>query len=233
MIRKSIIAVLLTCTIATGALWAAGYWRQPTWTMGDGTLRHNRTLIVASLEVGTLVTRIEQRGEWKAGPLSSRTVFFRPSRIDVVAGIYYEFMPGERSRQPDMDDEYIRDEDGLSRTPGPLPITPDASTLSINDSGQVWRTYPEGAHGTQLNWIEYTTATSTWTVWIPLWIPCLLFGIYPTLALTRAAVVRHRRRRNGLCLRCGYDLTGNVSGVCSECGRGVNADRTAAGGLHR
>ena len=26
------------------------------------------------------------------------------------------------------------------------------------------------------------------------------------------------RRRHNLCLTCGYDLTGNVSGVCSECG---------------
>jgi len=29
-----------------------------------------------------------------------------------------------------------------------------------------------------------------------------------------------RRRRVGLCERCGYDLQGNVSGVCPECGLG-------------
>ena len=27
-----------------------------------------------------------------------------------------------------------------------------------------------------------------------------------------------RRKREGRCLRCGYDLTGNASGVCPECG---------------
>ncbi|MDB5302013.1 MAG: hypothetical protein JWO87_3676, partial [Phycisphaerales bacterium] len=27
-----------------------------------------------------------------------------------------------------------------------------------------------------------------------------------------------QRRRNGQCLACGYNLTGNTSGVCSECG---------------
>lgn len=27
----------------------------------------------------------------------------------------------------------------------------------------------------------------------------------------------------GLCVRCGYDLTGNVSGVCPECGTGMPA----------
>lgn len=26
------------------------------------------------------------------------------------------------------------------------------------------------------------------------------------------------RRMNGQCVRCGYDLTANVSGVCPECG---------------
>ena len=29
---------------------------------------------------------------------------------------------------------------------------------------------------------------------------------------------RDRRRRHGQCIECGYDLTGNVSGVCPECG---------------
>ena len=27
------------------------------------------------------------------------------------------------------------------------------------------------------------------------------------------------RYRDGLCLHCGYDLAGNVSGVCPECGK--------------
>ena len=29
---------------------------------------------------------------------------------------------------------------------------------------------------------------------------------------------RRRRRRTGSCARCGYNLTGNVSGTCPECG---------------
>ena len=28
---------------------------------------------------------------------------------------------------------------------------------------------------------------------------------------------RRRRRKRGLCLSCGYNLTGNTSGVCPEC----------------
>ena len=30
--------------------------------------------------------------------------------------------------------------------------------------------------------------------------------------------LRRQRRAKGLCVHCGYDLTGNVSGVCPECG---------------
>lgn len=51
----------------------------------------------------------------------------------------------------------------------------------------------------------------------------------PWLALrARRLYLRRRRRRLGLCLRCGYDLRGNTSGVCSECGRSIEAVR--AGG---
>ncbi len=38
----------------------------------------------------------------------------------------------------------------------------------------------------------------------------------------------HRKRRQrmllGHCRSCGYNLTGNVSGVCSECGEPVQGD---------
>jgi len=32
---------------------------------------------------------------------------------------------------------------------------------------------------------------------------------------------RGARRRNGLCVECGYNLTGNISGACPECGAAV------------
>lgn len=47
----------------------------------------------------------------------------------------------------------------------------------------------------------------------------LLFGAYPCLVFIRGPVRRFRRRRNGLCPQCGYNLRGNVSGRCLECGR--------------
>jgi hypothetical protein len=56
---------------------------------------------------------------------------------------------------------------------------------------------------------------------MPLWAPPLLFAIYPAIAFIRGPLRRWRRHKKGLCLRCGYDLTGNVSGVCPECGVAV------------
>ncbi len=47
---------------------------------------------------------------------------------------------------------------------------------------------------------------------IPLWMPFCTIAI-PTAILWR----RDQRPRKGHCLHCGYNLTGNESGVCPEC----------------
>lgn len=53
---------------------------------------------------------------------------------------------------------------------------------------------------------------------IPIWFLALVFATYPTIAFIRGPLRRYRRRRNGLCIQCGYNLTGNTTGICSECG---------------
>ncbi len=53
-------------------------------------------------------------------------------------------------------------------------------------------------------------------MFVPDWVLMLVFGI-PYLA-----IIWWPRRRSplpGHCVSCGYDLTGNVSGRCPECGR--------------
>jgi len=56
---------------------------------------------------------------------------------------------------------------------------------------------------------------------MPLWGLCLSLGSYPGITFIRGPVRRWRRRRKGLCVKCDYDLTGNESGVCPECGTEV------------
>ncbi len=49
---------------------------------------------------------------------------------------------------------------------------------------------------------------------IPLWIPFAAIGA-PTVALW---MLGRRRSKPGHCRRCNYNLTGNTSGICPECG---------------
>ena len=71
------------------------------------------------------------------------------------------------------------------------------------------------------------TTISRRTVWlpksaggivVPLWIPTVLF----TLILWASSVPLHRRRKRkrlGLCVKCGYNLTGLTEPRCPECGQ--------------
>ncbi len=69
--------------------------------------------------------------------------------------------------------------------------------------------------------------SASWLNWnIPCWLVLLLTAVLPVLLFI--SVVRRRsilsaRMKNGSCLKCGYSLTGNVSGTCPECGMEIAA----------
>ncbi len=60
------------------------------------------------------------------------------------------------------------------------------------------------------------------TIEFPIWFVFLAFLAYPAMAFLRGPVRRWRRRSRplavGFCAKCSYNLTGNTSGVCPECG---------------
>jgi hypothetical protein len=69
-------------------------------------------------------------------------------------------------------------------------------------------------------------------IWFPCWFPLLVFGSYPMLVLIGGPIRRSRWRKHHRCLACGYDLTGNTSGICPECGAsalGSNSQVKAVG----
>jgi len=65
--------------------------------------------------------------------------------------------------------------------------------------------------------------TSRWIVRIPFWMVALPLGLW------LAAMLRQelkRRIKPGHCRVCGYNLTGNESGICSECGTKISQIET-------
>ncbi len=61
----------------------------------------------------------------------------------------------------------------------------------------------------------------------PSWPVSIVLGLFPGIALVRAVRSRLARAKPNQCSRCGYNLIGNVTGVCSECGKTV--DEAVAG----
>lgn len=78
--------------------------------------------------------------------------------------------------------------------------------------------------GLTLPRVQLTMSGQDWCIWIPLWLPLVAIGV-PT-----GWFIWHDRRRRGiqLCRHCHYDLTGNISGICPECGTAIPLDQRAA-----
>ncbi len=108
---------------------------------------------------------------------------------------------------------------------GELPPRPTMRGATPARAGWTVRTHPFYFRGwpafrvilpmTYTTNISGKTTTRRWTqrVTLPLWLPLLLIAI-PTAFLWWR---EHRRPKPGHC-PCGYDLRGNVSGTCPECG---------------
>jgi hypothetical protein len=112
--------------------------------------------------------------------------------------------------------------------PGPSVLLAAGNVRLIWFSGQRvktaftgWRVYPGSPgilrYGFSWPYVALAPFPYASTVRLPLWLPLLVIAI-PT------AILWHRDRRRippGHCQSCGYNLTGNVSGKCPECGTGV------------
>ena len=62
---------------------------------------------------------------------------------------------------------------------------------------------------------------SQWTLTLPYWVACVMFGVSPFLSYVRYRR-RIRRRCDGSCSSCGYDLRAST-GCCPECGTAIPA----------
>ncbi len=111
----------------------------------------------------------------------------------------------------------------IMETPFVLLLDPEDRSYSIErlGSGGDWKPYSD------LGLVAVRHEKLVLSAWTP-GIPIIVFAAYPALVLTthlvsriRRSILRRRRLRMNHCLECGYDLTGNVSGVCPECGERI------------
>jgi hypothetical protein len=82
-------------------------------------------------------------------------------------------------------------------------------------------------------WGPHTVVPPHFT--LQLWIPLVICLVPCSLEFARSF---NSRSSPGCCETCGYDLTGNVSGVCPECGRptgdaAVQAQQASAAALNQ
>ena len=101
---------------------------------------------------------------------------------------------------------------GMILEPGGIEywINPGADWIDENSDWGILRSVPEPT------WADYWEASFASNGFrCPFWIPLVLIAL-PTGFLFWSD---HRRRmRAGCCGKCGYDLTGNTTGRCPECG---------------
>ncbi len=72
-----------------------------------------------------------------------------------------------------------------------------------------------------LRWTPYakfSSYTDSYSFIIPLYIPLLIFSLMPAIFILRSTL---RQRDRNRCSKCDYNLTGNQSGKCPECGQPI------------
>jgi hypothetical protein len=120
------------------------------------------------------------------------------ARAGVVGGYFAAYPPGRPRGVYELHHHVSRARGSYTERTGALGF---AVARSSPGEGVVWR---EGR--------------------VPCWFLLLVFGAVPLLRASRALAATRSRRR-GHCAACGYNLTGNVSGVCPECGAPIATRR--------
>ena len=91
----------------------------------------------------------------------------------------------------------------------------ELTNVSVSDARHGWLVFRHPKQGL-VYWPRTVSAGWGRSIMIPLWLL-----IVPILIPTAVLWWRDRRPPPGHCQTCGYDLIGNVTGVCPECGEPI------------
>ena len=72
-----------------------------------------------------------------------------------------------------------------------------------------------------IDWRQRGQNGDGWVIFVPVIYLVVGFAAYPVLLLAYSLILRCRSRQPGFCRTCSYNLIGNVSGTCPECGAAV------------
>ena len=189
-------------------------------TQGPGTrvryhahamLRHGRNLLFNALTLMSLLLCLTVAALWaNSGPVPDDYWFSAGSNW--VVGV----CPGRRaSYLYQVSGWPYRLSWGLTRGQRTSPVASPFLIFPPNTVGT--QRYGFGfwaARGADPAFRQRLLIIPTWALFAATAAAPLAWSARRVIALRR----RLRDRRHGLCLACGYDLTGNVSGVCPECG---------------
>ena len=209
LIRKAIIVVLTLAAVGTGYLWVES---------------HIRTYTVAAEPLPSRASSFTEHGReihlwsWSGSPpahdRNSDSVFAALNASDYAAWLVfyrgsiscevYNSLPWTVNREADHWSLTPPDHWFLPSTMTPAPTVRRIGPFSYRKG--MGRSYP---------------GPVCTTVKAPFWAAIMGILAYPAIAFIRGPLRRHRRRKRGLCLHCGYDLRGTTGGVCSECGEEV------------
>lgn len=196
MIRKAAIALFSLATLTTAVLWrssvnADSYYERELFTLPAFDVSFKTV-------PGLLIVAYSHR-PLAASPSMLETLYEWARWVDPNRTCETCIEKGLRLNHSD-DCEYLPGFRGGSLSPGFWQDNRRAGIDAIGWNTMVWISFRRNRFH-----IEY-------------WLLLVITSTYPLFALIRGPVRRYRRKRKGLCIACGYNLTGLPEPRCPECG---------------
>ncbi|MCC6322303.1 MAG: hypothetical protein IT438_12810 [Phycisphaerales bacterium] len=195
LLRRTVLVLSLLCVVLTLSLWV-----RSQFTIDSLALQH------------TIVDRNAATPDGQLGAWTIRSTTFHasPSRGSLVlTRSVYESLQDAKPIGATL--SAFREGDGVRLTTfDRAQLVPDPHPHGYYHTPTDWRFAGFGAYPFARGAALHATLE------LPLWFVALVWAC-PAAVISRSACRQRFRRRKGLCLHCGHDLTG-ARLVCSECG---------------
>jgi len=201
MIHKTLMAVCVILTLTAAALWPVSHWWRPAWydTIQTGPL--------AGYWCGCAVAGGDFVIQWDSPkPPTVAPMGVMTTSVDGTLTIDGKPAQAVSSVDDPVFSSATPSDGGNAPVSTVVPYYGTGNTLELAFWG--WK-------------LEYDRVTRVACIDTPLPMLAFLFAFLSLLLGAQGSLLRRRRRNRGLCVQCAYDLRGNASGICPECGTKV------------